>query len=113
MEKEQIQEDALNLLNIMRGGQVTSFGDFSNRLKTLLKRGNLTLEDIGCSEDELAELGNKNNFHAARNYIHILKCPKRRTLYGYLTSGLRKLIEDSDLCLKELGTSEQELLSFE
>lgn len=113
MDQDQLKQDAIDLLEIMRGGQVTSFGEFSNKLKSLLRQGNLTLEDIDCSEEELVKLGDENNFYAARNYIHILKCPARRTLYGYLTSGLRKLIEESDLCLTKLGTSEQELLSFE
>jgi len=76
-------------------------------LREVITKGNLTLADIGTSEDELRELWVKCCKFSAQRWLDHLR--NETVNYEYCLDCLRKEIAKGVITLEDIGTSEEEL----
>ena len=102
-------KDANQWLNHLRAG-TSQYDAFIGYVREEARKGNLSLADIGTSEEELEELRVKGCATAANQWLNHLRAGTSQydAFIGYVREEARK----GNLSLADIGTSEEELSSF-
>lgn len=103
------RESAVGFLNSLRRGT----DDYISVLRYLhreVRKGGLSLPDIGTSEQELVELRKKGCITRAKMWLNAIRggIGDPRVLVDFI----REEIDKENLTCAEIGTSEEELSSF-
>jgi hypothetical protein len=104
------KKQALHRLNELRNGAPAYEGDL-DALKVYLEKGRLTFADIGTNSNEIEELRIKSYKIAAQHYLTQLREQMEATVMHVIN--IRTHLEEAYLTPEDIGTSEQELASFE
>jgi hypothetical protein len=103
------RDRALRCLKLLRRG-TREFGGFLRTMKECLRAENITLTDIGTSEEELARLKLLSHKICALDHFNTLRCgaasPEMEVqlLRGHLAA--------AGLNLQDIGTNEEELTTL-
>lgn len=79
-------------------------------LREEVTKGNLSLEVVGTTEEELSEIEKKSRVLAAQEYLKLLRAGTCRPSMSIQL--LFKELEKGKLTLHDVGTSEEEINSF-
>lgn len=104
--KTQHEVEAQEWLNYLRDG-TDMYDSFIGHLRKEIDRGNLSLADIGTSEEELEQLRVKGCKVSAQNWLSYLR--DGVDAYDFFVGRLRKEVSKGNLSLADIGTSEEEL----
>ena len=101
--------NAHKLLALLRDG-TSMYESFICYVREEAKNGNLTLEQVGTSEEELAQLKVKGCKTAAHKWLVLLR--DGNIQYESYIYYVREEAKNGKLTLEQVGTSEEELTSF-
>jgi uncharacterized membrane protein len=103
------KKEAQEWLGFLRNG-TSEYDPLIGYVREEAAKGNLSLADIGTSEEELAQLRVKGCMTAAQEWLGFLR--NGASDYDLLIEYVREEATKGNLSLADIGTSEEELASF-